>query len=112
MASTQNDMQGAPDEQGRANGITRRLDASREELRDILRPKSRRGDADTFPRSATMRALVDGRGKAVLTAISLALVAARAGRGGRLAKLGPLLGLVSRSLLKKKGRAPHRASRS
>lgn len=99
MASTRNDPSGARDEQGRADGITRRLDASREELRHIIRPKSRSRDPDAFPRSATMRALVDGRGKAVLAAVSLALIAARAGRGGRLARMGPLLGLVGRSLL-------------
>ena len=66
------------------------LAATRAELRDVLLP----AEDDTFPRSATMRALT-GRGTvSVLALVGMAVLATRPGVAGRLARAAPVINLL------------------
>jgi hypothetical protein len=75
---------------GRGATVQDELAATRAELRDVLLP----ADADSFPRSATMRALT-GRGTvSALALVGLAILATRPGVAGRLARAAPVINLL------------------
>ena len=75
---------------GRGAKVHDELAATRAELRDVLLP----AEDDTFPRSATMRALT-GRGTvSVLALVGMAVLATRPGVGGRLARAAPVINLL------------------
>jgi hypothetical protein len=66
------------------------LAATRAELRDVLLP----AEDDSFPRSATMRALT-GRGTvSILALVGMAVLATRPGVAGRLARAAPVINLL------------------
>jgi len=75
---------------GRGAKVHDGLAATRAELRDVLLP----AEEDTFPRSATMRALT-GRGTvSVLALVGMAVLATRPGVAGRLARAAPVINLL------------------
>jgi len=75
---------------GRGAKVHDELAATRAELRDVLLP----AEDDTFPRSATMRALT-GRGTmSVLALVGMAVLATRPGVAGRLARAAPVINLL------------------
>jgi hypothetical protein len=75
---------------GRGAKVHDELAATRAELRDVLLP----AEDDSFPRSATMRALT-GRGTvSVLALVGMAVLATRPGVAGRLARAAPLINLL------------------
>ena len=75
---------------GRGAKVHDELAATRAELRDVLLP----AEDDTFPRSATMRALT-GRGTvSVLALVGMAVLATRRGVAGRLARAAPVINLL------------------
>ena len=75
---------------GRGAKVHDELAATRAELRDVLLP----AEDDTFPRSATMRALT-GRGTvSVLALVGMAILATRPGVAGRLARAAPVINLL------------------
>jgi hypothetical protein len=75
---------------GRGAKVHDELAATRAELRDVLLP----AEDDSFPRSATMRALT-GRGTvSVLALVGMAVLATRPGVAGRLARAAPVLNLL------------------
>jgi len=75
---------------GRGAKVHDELAATRAELRDVLLP----AEDDSFPRSATMRALT-GRGSvSVLALVGMAVLATRPGVAGRLARAAPVLNLL------------------
>jgi len=75
---------------GRGAKVHDELAATRAELRDVLLP----AEDDSFPRSATMRALT-GRGSvSVLALVGMAVLATRPGVAGRLARAAPLINLL------------------
>ena len=78
------------DRDGRGAKVHDELAATRAELRDVLLP----AEDDTFPRSATMRALT-GRGTvSVLALVGMAVLATRPGVAGRLARAAPVINLL------------------
>ena len=75
---------------GRGAKLHDELAATRAELRDVLLP----AEDDSFPRSATMRALT-GRGTvSVLALVGMAVLATRPGVAGRLARAAPVINLL------------------
>jgi hypothetical protein len=76
---------------GRGAKVHDELAATRAELRDVLLP----AEDDSFPRSATMRALT-GRGGtvSVLALVGMAILATRPGVAGRLARAAPVINLL------------------
>lgn len=75
---------------GRGAKVHDELAATRAELRDVLLP----AEDDSFPRSATMRALT-GRGTmSVLALVGMAVLATRPGVAGRLARAAPVINLL------------------
>ena len=75
---------------GRGAKVHDELAATRAELRDVLLP----AEDDSFPRSATMRALT-GRGTvSVLALVGMAVRATRPGVAGRLARAAPVINLL------------------
>jgi len=75
---------------GRGAKVHDELAATRAELRDVLLP----AEDDSFPRSATMRALT-GRGTvSVLALVGMAILATRPGVAGRLARAAPVINLL------------------
>ena len=75
---------------GRGATVRDDLAETRAELRDVLLP----AEDDTFPRSATMRALT-GRGTvSVLALVGMAVLATRPGVAGRLARAAPVINLL------------------
>ena len=66
------------------------LAATRAELRDVLLP----AEDDSFPRSATMRALTGRGAVSVLTLVGMAVLATRPGVAGRLARAAPVINLL------------------
>ena len=75
---------------GRGAKVQDELAATRAELRDVLLP----AEDDSFPRSATMRALT-GRGTvSVLALVGMAVLATRPGVAGRLARAAPVINLL------------------
>jgi hypothetical protein len=75
---------------GRGAKVHDELAATRAELRDVLLP----AEDDSFPRSATMRALT-GRGSvSVLALVGMAVLATRPGVAGRLARAAPVINLL------------------
>ena len=75
---------------GRGAKVQDELAATRAELRDVLLP----AEDDSFPRSATMRALTGRGAVSVLTLVGMAVLATRPGVAGRLARAAPVLNLL------------------
>jgi len=75
---------------GRGAKVQDELAATRAELRDVLLP----AEDDSFPRSATMRALTGRGAVSVLTLVGMAVLATRPGVAGRLARAAPLINLL------------------
>lgn len=75
---------------GRGAKVQDELAATRAELRDVLLP----AEDDSFPRSATMRALTGRGAVSVLTLVGMAVLATRPGVAGRLARAAPVINLL------------------
>ena len=75
---------------GRGAKVQDELAATRAELRDVLLP----AEDDSFPRSATMRALTGRGAMSVLTLVGMAVLATRPGVAGRLARAAPVINLL------------------
>ena len=75
---------------GRGAKVHDELAATRAELRDVLLP----AEDDTFPRSATMRALTGRGAVSVLALVGMAVLATRPGVAGRLARAAPVINLL------------------
>jgi hypothetical protein len=75
---------------GRGAKVHDELAATRAELRDVLLP----AEDDSFPRSATMRALTGRGAVSVLTLVGMAVLATRPGVAGRLARAAPVINLL------------------
>lgn len=71
-----------------------RLEATRTEFREILRPNDTRGTTGHFPRSATMRALTGGGALSALALVGVAILATRPSIAGRLARAVPVVDLL------------------
>ena len=71
-----------------------RLEATRTEFREILRPDDARGTTGLFPRSATMRALTGGGALSALALVGVAILATRPSIAGRLARAVPVVDLL------------------
>jgi hypothetical protein len=87
--------------------ILARLAQSRAEIRRVLEPPSAAsaeerpaGEADTFPRSRTMQALLSGRGLGAAGAVLGGLLVARPALAWRLLKLLPTSALARMFLVK------------
>lgn len=74
-----------------------RLEATRTEFREILRPDDEHSASGHFPRSATMRALTSGGAVSTLALVGVAILATRPSIAGRLARAVPLIDLLRRS---------------
>jgi hypothetical protein len=70
------------------------LAATRDEVRDILRPDDEPRSNGHFPRSATMRALTSGGALSALALVGVAILATRPSIAGRLARAVPVVDLL------------------